>query len=188
MPQDDPSKQVQAQIERVQSGISKSLELATRCAASESSQNYELLEEGIDRLEADAREAFQAKLDCRSLLSKLIAVKPLTENDLKTLELLIVGDAESYLKYESEIGEWKAQLKRALDQIRALQTTAFDTNTLMQLRALCREAHESIADLVFYYDARERVDKFRSAQASIDAAGYRFLAQMVREMLASDEM
>jgi hypothetical protein len=186
---DDQSKKIQAQLERVKSGIPKAIQLATACNASETSENYELLEEQIDQLEADAREAFQAKLDCRSLLAKLGAGKPLAAEDLKTLELLIVGDAESYLKYESETEEWKAQLKRVLDQIRALETSGLDTDTLMQLRALCREAHESIADLVFYFDAKERAEKFRAAtQGPIDAEGYRFLAQMVRQMLASDQM
>lgn len=189
MSQNDQSKKTQAKLEQVKSGISKSLQLASQCAASETSENYEFLEEQVDALEADAREAFQAQLDCRSLLSKLTAGQPLTGEDLKILELMIVGEAESYLKYESEVEEWKAQLKRVIDQIGALQSSSFDTNTLMQLRAFCREAHESIADLVFYFDAKERADKFRAAtQGPIDAEGYRFLAQMVREMLTSDQM
>jgi hypothetical protein len=189
MSQNDQLKKTQALLERVKSGVVKSVQLASQCAASETSENYELLEEEIDDLEADAREAFQTKLDCRSLLSKLTAAEPLTADDLKTLELLIVGDAEFYLKYESEIGEWKAQLKRVIDRIRGLETSGLDTDTLMELRALCREAHESIADLVFYYDAKGRVEKFRAAaQGPVDPAGYRFLAQMVREMLASDKM
>jgi hypothetical protein len=189
MSPDGQSNKIQTQVERVKSGIAKSLQLANQCSTSETSESYELLQEEIDQVEADAREAFQTRLDCRSLLSKLTACQPLTADDLKTLELLMVGDAESYLKYESEIQEWKAQLKRVLDQIGALETSGFNADTLMELRALCREAHESIADLVFYYDAKERVDKFRTAsQGPIDAEGYRFLAQMVREMLTSDKM
>jgi hypothetical protein len=189
MSQDDQSKKIQAQLDRVKSGIQKTLELANRSNTSENSEDYEFLEVQLDQTEADAREAFQAKLDCRSLLSKLTSGDALTTDDLKTLELLIVGDAESYLKYESEVAEWKAQLKRVLDQIAALQNSTFDGETLMQLRALCREAHEAIADLIFYFDAKERVTKFREAtHGSIDPKGYRFLASMVREMLASDKM
>jgi len=189
MSHDDQSKKVQAQVESVRSGIPKALQLASQCSASETSENYEFLEEQIDELEAEAREAFQSKLDCRSLLSKLTAAQPLAPEDLKTLELLIVGDAEFYLKYESETEEWKAQLKRVLDQIGALQNSSFGTDTLMQLRALCREAHESIADLVFYCDAKERMEQFRAAtQGPIGPEGYHFLAEMVREMLASDKM
>jgi hypothetical protein len=189
MAQDDQSKKIQALLKRVTSGIQKTLELAHRSNTSENSEDYEFLEEQMDQIEADAREAFQAKLDCRSLLSKLTAGQALNADDLKTLELLIVGDAESYLKYESEVAEWKAQLKRVLDQIGGLQNSTYDGETLMQLRALCREAHEAIADLVFYFDAKQRVTKFRAAtHGPIDREGYRFLAQMVHEMLTSDNM
>jgi chromosome segregation ATPase len=184
-----PARQSQAKDQQVTAGIKKALELAARCTASETSDNYEFLEEQIDQLEAQTREAFQSKLDFGSLLAKLTASKPLVSSDLKTLELLIVGDAEYYLKYESELDEWKAQLKRVLDQIAGLQASALDVDSLMHVRALCREAHEVLADLVFYYDSRERAAKFQAAtQGAIDAEGYRFLADIVREMLASDKM
>jgi chromosome segregation ATPase len=189
VPQDQRSQNAQIQTQQIRSGIQKALELASQCNAAETSDNYEFLEEHVDQLEGQAREAFQAKLDLGALLAKLRANKPLTSSDLKTLELLIVGDAEYYLKYESEIEEWKAQLKRALDQIAKLQTDNLDIDSLMHLRALCREAHEAVADLVFYFDAQERVAKFRATtQGAIDAAGYHFLAEIVGEMLASDKM
>jgi len=175
--------------QQIKASIKKALDLAVRCGASESSENYEFLEEHIDELEAQAREACQAKMDFASLLPKLAAGSPLTPADLKILEVLIVGDAEYYLKYESELDEWKAQLKRVLDQIAALQSSALDVEGLMHARALCREAHEVVSDLVFYFDAKERVAKFQSAtQGQIDAEGYRFLTEIVREMLASDKI
>src|SRR5271165_3188808 len=95
--------------QQIKASIKKALDLAVRCGASESSENYEFLEEHIDELEAQAREACQAKMDFASLLPKLAAGSPLTPADLKILEVLIVGDAEYYLKYESELDEWKAQ-------------------------------------------------------------------------------
>jgi chromosome segregation ATPase len=182
------ARQNQAKEQQVVAGIKKAVELAARCDASETSDNYEFLEEQVDELEAQAREAFHSKLDFESLLAKLTAGRPLAPSDLKTLELLIVGDAEYYLKYESELGEWKAQLKRVLDQIAALQASVLDVDCLMHMRALCREAHEVLADLVFYYDSKERAAKFREAtQGSMDADGYRFLTQIVREMMSSDK-
>jgi hypothetical protein len=178
----------QAKEQQVRTSIRKTLDLAARCAASETSDNYEFLEQQVDDLEAQATEAFHAKIDVESLLSKLVASGPLTPPDLKSLELMIVGDAEYYLKYESEFEEWKTQLKRVLGQIANLQASAFDVDTLMQARALCREAHEALADLVFYFDAKERAAKFQTVtQGQIDAEGYRFLAEVVQGMLASDK-
>jgi len=181
--------QQQVKDQQVKITIKKTVELAARCSGSESSDNYELLEEQIDDLEAQAREAVQAKTDMKSLLAKLVSQAPLTQADLKALELLIVGDAEYYLKYESELEEWKMQLKRVLEQIASVQSSPLDADGLMHTRALCREAHEVLADLVFYFDAKERAVKFKVAtQGKIDAEGYRFLPEVVQGMLTSDEM
>jgi chromosome segregation ATPase len=175
--------------QQIKASFEKALDLAARCDAAETSDNYEFLEQQIDELEAQAREAVHAKMDFKSLLAKLVGGLPLTPADLNSLELLIVGDAEYYLRYESEIEEWKTQLKRVLDQIANLQISAFDVDTLMHIRALCREAHEVLSDLVYYFDAKERIAKFKIAtQGRIDPDGYRFLAEIVQEMLASDKM
>jgi hypothetical protein len=179
------SKEMQAKDELVRTGIQKSLELAARCGASETSDNYEFLEEQIDQLEAQARASFQTRMDFVSLLPKLAAKKPLTPDDLKTLEMLIVGDAEYYLKYETELDDWKAELKRVFEQIKGLQSSTIDVESLMHVRALCREAHEVLADLVFYFDAKERAAKFRAAtNGPLSGDDYAFLTDIVAEMLA----
>lgn len=179
------SKEIQAKDQLVRSGIQKSLDLAARCGANQTSDNYEFLEEQIDQLEAQARAAFQTRMDFASLLPKLAAKKPLTPDDLKILEMLIVGDAEYYLKYETELDNWKAELKRALDQIAGLQNSTMDVESLMHVRALCRETHEVLADLVFYFDAKERAAKFQAAtKGPLSADDYSFLTDIVTEMLA----
>ncbi len=176
------------QQEQIQAAVKKTQELAARCSASETSDNYEFLEVQIDELESQAQQAFRSKVDFASLLSKLRGLKPLTPGDVKTLELLIVGDAEYYVKYESELDEWRAQLRRVLEQIANLASSALDVDGLMHLRALCREAHEVLADLVFYFDARDRAAKFQATtQGPINNDGYRFLADIVRDMISSSK-
>jgi chromosome segregation ATPase len=176
-------------VPQVGSTIKKTLELASRCAAAETSDNYGFLEEQIEELEGQAREAFQKKMDIAALLPKLEKAKPLSSADLKTLELLIVGDAEYYLKYETELDHWKSELQRGLGEIAKLQDSELDVDGLMHLRALCREVAEVLPDIVFYLDAKERTSKFQAAiQGPIDPQGYRFLAELVRQMMASDKM
>jgi hypothetical protein len=179
----------QMQNQPVKTGIQKTIDLAARCKGSESSESYEFLEEQIGDLEAQAREAVQAKTDLNSLFAKLVAEKPLTPADLKALEMLIVGDAEYYLKYESKLDEWKKELQGVVEQMASLQISPLDVDGLMHLRALCREAHQILADLVFYFDAKERAAKFQAAiRGQIDGEGYRFLAEKVQGMLTSAEM
>lgn len=174
--------------DQIRTSIRKTQEMVERCRGSESSDNYEFLEEQVDELAERANQAVHSKTDLKSLLTKLQNRTPLTPADLKTLELLIVGDAEFYVKYESELEEWKSQLKRALDQMATVQDSGFDVESLMHLRALCREAHEVLADLVFYFDAKERAAKFKIAtQGQLDAEGYGFLAEIVQSQLNSDK-
>jgi hypothetical protein len=174
---------------QVSAAIQKTLEFSSRCQRAETSDNYGALEDQVGDLEGRAREAFQSQVNMAALLPKLQERKPLTADDMKTLELLMVGDAESYLKYETEVEHWKDELRRVLSEIGKLQTSLLTVDDLMHLRALCREAREALADLVFYFDAKERIAKFQAATTgSIDAEGYRVLAEIVTAMVSSDKM
>jgi hypothetical protein len=174
---------------QVSATIQKTLELASRCTQAETSDNYGALGDQVEELEAQAREAFQSKMNFASLLPKLKAVKSLTPEDLKTLELLIVGDAEYFLKYETELGRWKSEIEQLVGEISKLQSAQLDVDGLMHLRALCAEVRRVLPAVVYYLDQKERAAKFQQAtQGPIDAEGYRVLAEIVEQMASSDKM
>jgi len=165
--------------------IKQTLALASRCAQAETSDNYGLLEDQVEELEAQARELFQSRLDIASLLSKLKQAQPLAPADLKTLELLIVGDAEYFLKYETDVDHWKSEVKRLVGELASLQSAPLDVDGLMHLRALCREIGRVLPDIVFYSDQKERTAKFQEAtKGPLDAEGYRVLTEIVEGMLS----
>ncbi|MGA2235845.1 MAG: hypothetical protein ABSG23_10255 [Terriglobales bacterium] len=169
--------------------IQKVLNLASRCAQAETSDNYGALGDEVEELEGCAREAVQSKMDLASLLVKLKARAPLTPADLKALELLMVGDAEYFLKYETEFDQWKSEIKQLIGEISKLQSADLDVDGLMHLRALCGEVGRVLPAVVYYLDQKERASKFHEAtQGPIDAEGYHFLAEMVANMLSSDKM
>jgi hypothetical protein len=173
----------------VKAEVKATLELASRCAGAESSDNYGLLEDQVEELEGVAREAFQSQIDFGSLLPKLKQKQPLTSADLKNLQLLIVGDAESYLKYETEFEHWKTEARQLIGEIGKLESVPMDVDGLMHLRAVCRELRDVLPDIVNYLDAKERTAKFQQAtQGPMDAEGYRVLAEIVERMLSSDKM
>ncbi len=110
--------QIAATIKAVQ-------EQAERCAAAESSENYGDLDAQVQTLEGQARETVQAKLAIAALLPKLKERKPLGPDDLKTLEQLIVGDAESFVKYEADLDGWKSEVTRLMGKIGQLQSSSW---------------------------------------------------------------
>jgi len=174
---------------KINATIQKTLDLAARCTQAETSDNYGILGDEVEALEGQARETFQSKMGLVALLQKLRAVKPLTPEDLKTLELLIVGDAESFVKYETEFDNWKTQIRQLIGEISGLQSDDLDVDGLMHLRALCTEVRRVLPDVGYYLDQKERTSKFQEAtRGPIDADGYRVLAEIVEPMLLSDQM
>jgi len=81
-------------------------------------------------------------------------------DELKTLRSLIVGNADYYLKYDDDFDRSKSDLGKILDQIRQLQSSEFDPETLMHLRVLCREASSALVPTVHYLEQKERVRRF----------------------------
>ena len=190
-----------ADVPQLSTTIQKTIELASRCAQAETSDNYGALGDQLEELEGQAREAFQSRVDIASLLPKLKSGKPLTPADLKTLELLIVGDAEYFLKYETEFDHWKSEIQQLVGEISKLQAGVqskaqskvqrndLDVDTLMHLRALCDEVRRILPAVVYYLDQKERASKFQQAtQGPIDAEASRVLAEIVEQMLVSDKM
>jgi hypothetical protein len=169
--------------------IQKTLEVASRCTQTETSDNYGALGDQIEELEGQAREAFQSRMDFASLLPKLKAGKAMTPSDLKTLELLIVGDAEYFLKYETEFDHWKSEIQQLLGGMSKLQSSNLDVDGLMHLRALCAEVRRVLPAVVYYLDQKERASKFQQAtQGPIDAEASRVLVEIIEQMLVSDKM
>ena len=176
-------------VSPVKTTIKAALDQAACCAASETSENYDALDGLAQTLDEQAREALQSKLDLAALLPKLKQQKPLTPDDLKTLELLIVGDSESFVKYESDMPHWKAEVERLVSELNGMASSPADVDGLLHLRAVCQELRRVLPDVVYYLDDKERVERFRNATAGpLDAEGYRVLAEIVIGMISSDKV
>lgn len=173
----------------VKTTIQATLDRAARGAASETSEHYDALDALAETLDEKAREAIQTQLDVKSLLPKLKEQKPLTPADWKTLEVLMVGDAESFTKYETDVPHWKEEIHRLVGEMGALNATSLDVDGLLHLRALCQELRRVLPEMVFYLDKKERIAKFQQAsQGPLDPDGYRFLSEIVSAMISSTKL
>jgi prefoldin subunit 5 len=178
-----------ANVSQIPNTVKAAIEKAAACSLSEASEDYAQLDALAETLDGQAREVMQSKLDIATLLSKLRQKLPLTPADLKTLEVLIVGDAESFLKYETDLPHWKDEVRRIMTEIGSLSSSNLDVDALLHLRALCQELRRVLPDLVYYLDSRERIAKFRQAtEGIIDADGYHVLAEIVTAMATLAKM
>ena len=149
-----------ADIDELVEQISEALNIAAQSSTAGTAESYSVLGEKLSELESSAGRYLRSNMAYQAVLTKLQQEQPLTADDLKTLRSLIVGDADGYLKYDDDFEQSKAELTRIVDQIRKLQSTEMNAETLTHLRVLCREASSALAPTVHYLEQKQRVNNF----------------------------
>jgi hypothetical protein len=163
--------------------VAKALNTAAQCSAVETVDNYSILSAQLQELDSLAKQSLQSHTGYQPLVAKLQNGSPLTADELKTLRSAIVGDADYYLKYDDDFDRSKSDLTKILEQIRRLQSSPFDPETLMHLRVLCREAACALAPTVHYLEQKERVRKFEEhTRSPLDRDAGRVLAGIIKNM------
>jgi hypothetical protein len=179
-------------VDDVDARIIELLDVAAKSFKHESEAGYKEFQTYVEDVEGLAREAFQAKLDTMywSILDKLEEGKSLTTAEHNILELLMVGEAKYYLRYEQEIEHWRLELKRHVEEIKKQRAAGLDEiDGLMRLRAICREALRVLPEIAYYFGERERVRQFEEVtRNAIDTETRRALANLIKEMMASDKL
>ncbi len=172
--------------------INELTKIATQSFKKETEANYLKFQKHVQDLEGLARETFQAKLDTMywPILEKLEEGRALTTAEHNILELLMVGEAKYYLQYEHELEHWRNELKRLMEEIQKQQATGLDEiDSLMRIRAISREALRVLPDMAYYFHERERVRNYENVtRDAIDVETRRALANLIKDMMESDEM
>jgi hypothetical protein len=181
-----------ATIQDVISQLERTVEAANQALETEASTAYNAAMTEVNRLEAQARETLQGKLSDHlwPIVEKLESDTPLAAADQDLLKTLLVGDATYYVKYENDVEKWQEEIKRLGEEMRRLQAGGVDElGSLMHLQALCHEALRVLPDLAFYYEEKERLRRFEQAmQGAIDRDTRRTLANLIKEILTSDQV
>ena len=179
-------------VQDVDAKINEVLEGAALTFRDENESRYEEFQSQINNLEGVAREAFQTKLDDMywPILAKLEEGQPLTAAEHNILELLMVGEAKYYLRSEQDVELWRGEIKRQLEELKKQQALGLDEiDSLMRIRAVCREALRVLPDMAYYFREQERVRRFdEMTQNAIDVETRRSLANLIKEMMGSDQM
>ncbi len=161
------------------------LAAASRCATDETTGNYEALQQQLQDLAALAQRSCEANADYRTLVGKLRAGTALSPEEMTTLRLLLVGDADYYLKYDEEFDRCKSELAKIVGEIDRLRQLDLSCDGLMHLSVLCREGASLALPTAHYLEARERVRKFEEAtKGAIDRDTALALASIIEGMVA----
>ena len=171
--------------EDVAAKVKQALDVAARCSAAETSDNYAVLSEQLEEIESLAKQVLQSHTSCGTLVGKLQNGSALTVDEMKALRTLIVGDADYYLKYDDDFDRSKTELGRILDQLRRFSSGELDAEALMHLGLLCQEACSVLIPTGHYLEQKERVRRFEEAtRGPIDREAGRVLAEILNGMIA----
>jgi hypothetical protein len=174
-----------AENQEVSAKMKETLDFAARSFEAEKSEGYQVLGEELEELEGMARKTIESHIVYKSIVDKLEKGAPLTPDELNTLKLLMVGDADYYMKYVTDFDRCESELKGVLEEIRKLQSENLDVDGLMHLRVLCREAESVARPAAYYLEQKERVRHFEDAtRDGIDNETGRALANIVRGIMS----
>ena len=122
-----------------------------------------------------------------AIVGKLENNQPLTEAEKQTVKLWVVGDAEGYVKMENNFQDWLKEYRRLLDIIAAWEVKTGSVQELVEVHGVLEDAIK-VADAVSHYlEDRERVARCETALSNLNAEDNKFIAGMLKSMLASPE-
>ncbi len=172
--------------------INQMVKIAQQSLETEASLGFETLDQSIHELEDVAREAMQARLSSHfwPIIEKLENGDSLAAAEQDMLQMLLVGEAQYYIKSEGDVEQWKEEVARLVEEIRRLEASGMEElDSMLRLQAICRELQRLVPDLTFYFGEKERVQRFNEAiHSAIDRDTRRLLANLIKDMLNSDKL
>lgn len=168
-------------------GMSQSMKSVS---GSSSMDDFARVSSELVQLKNKVREELQAATaeDVTKILTKLANREPLTSEEKNLVELWIVGDAKGYTKMENNFGQWQEEFRRLGDVLDSYAGQTFSPQTLVEAHGLLEDALRLTADISFFLEKKDRVERFRSAINNLTPEDADFLAGMLRSMLSSVEM
>lgn len=172
---------------QVLEGISQSMKSVS---GSSSMDDFARVSSELVQIRDKVREELQAATyeEVTKVLKKLESQELLTPEERNLVELWIVGDAEGYTKMENNFGPWQEELRRLGGILESYAGQSASPQTLVEAHGLLEDAIRLTADISFFLEKKDRVERFRSAINNLTPDDAKFLAGMLKSMMSSPEM
>ena len=167
-------------------GVSQAMKQAQ---ADNSSESYGYVATELVKSKDGIRQAIeQATAETiAAIIGKLENNQPLNEAEKQTVKLWVVGDAESYMKMENNFQDWLQEYRRLLDVIAAWEGKTGSVQELVEVHGVLEDAIK-VADAVAHFlEDRERVARCEAALSNLNSEDNKFIAGMLKSMLASPD-
>jgi len=167
-------------------GISQAMKQAQ---AANTSEAYGYVATELVQSKNGIREAIEQATagSIATIIDKLENNQPLSEAEKQTVKLWVVGDAEGYVKEENNFQDWLQEYQRLLDTITAWEGKTGSVQELVQVHGVLEDAIKIAGAVSHYLEARERMGRCETALGKLNAEDNKFLAGMLKNMLASPD-
>jgi hypothetical protein len=148
----------------------------------ENSTAYSALEGQLDELRNELRESVQAitRGAMQDIVAKLRTGADINAAEWRLIRLWVVGDAEAYLREESNYPDWVRDVERLTDEIEQLRNAPMEADTFEALHALLTDARGITRSIAVFLTDRERVQHFeRTIQEDFDSEARNMLADIL---------
>jgi signal transduction histidine kinase len=161
-------------------------ETALTALGKESPEQFEFVEQQINRLEATIREIQQEMwgAEVRTAIDHLEEGKALTNQDLAVIRAFLVSDAEAYMAHENNYEDWVQELSRLLKDMRQ-RAANVSRETISDLRGVLKDAIRLVPDIRNYLEEKRRIRQFDAALKSLDRPSRQMMAGILQEQISS---
>jgi hypothetical protein len=142
-------------------------------------KSKDAIRQAIERATAEAIAAIIPKLENN---------QPLNSAEKETVKLWVVGDAEGYVKMENNFQDWLKEYRRLMDVIADWENKVASVEELVEIHGALEDAIKVADAMAHFLDDRERVARFENAINNLQAEDNRFIANLLKSMLASPEL
>lgn len=123
----------------------------------------------------------------KSAISRLKQGASLSGEEKDYVRLWMVGDADYYAKMENNYQDWVNEIDRLMSDIAKLKCENPDVEVASKLCSLFRDASRTLADIFYYVQQKERLEKFAKAMEELAPEDRIFLARLLEQKLKSPD-
>jgi hypothetical protein len=153
------------------------------------SEDYSYVASELVKSKDQVRQSFEqaTAADIQAIIPKLENNQPLTEDEKRTVKLWVVGDAEGYVKMENSFNDWLVEYRRLMDALGDYQRTSGSVQDLVEIHGVLEDAIKVADAIAHYLDDKERVARFDNAINHLQVEDNKFIAGILKSLLASPE-
>ena len=136
------------------------------------------------------REELQASTaeNLTSIIKKLEKQELLTPEERHLVGFWIVGDAEGYTKMEEDFNEWQEEFRRLSGLLETYAGQDPSPRALMEAHGVLEDAIRVAADISFFLEQKDRLERFNSAINNLTPDDAKFLVSMLQSMMSRADM